>query len=293
MNPAAAAGRVMLLQKKAFGPLQTPVPVIGQGTWRMGEDPRNAEAEIAALQYGIELGLTHIDTAEMYGDAERIVAQAIRGRREDVFLVSKVLPHNASFDGTLRACERSLERLETDYLDLYLLHWRGSIPLAETMRALETLVDRGLIRAFGVSNFVVDDLIEAQAVLRHHPLCCNQVLYYLGDRTIENRVLPYCQEHNIAVVGYSPFGQGDFPNVDDAQGRILAEIGAAMNQSPRQVALAYLTRHPNAFTIPKASTPEHVAENAGVHNWSFTVEMLEKIDHAFPRPPQDQPINIW
>ncbi len=200
-----------------------PVPVIGQGTWMIEGSPESA---IAALRTGIDLGLTHIDTAEMYGSgrAEEITGQAIAGRRDSLFLVSKVLPSNASYEGTLRACEQSLKRLGTDHLDLYLLHWESSYPIAETMRAMERLIDQRQIRFAGVSNFDVDQLREAQAALPNHKLASNQVLYHLRERGIERKLIPYCAEHQIAVVGYTPFGRDKFPSPDSPGGRVLAGI---------------------------------------------------------------------
>src|SRR5262245_22048478 len=190
---------------REFGASGVQVPVIGQGTWQM---KRNA---LDALRLGIQLGMTHIDTAEMYTGAEELVAEAIRGRRKDVFVVSKVLPTNASYKGTLRACDASLKRLNTDYLDVYLLHWwSGSHPIAETMRAMEELVASGKIRHIGVSNLDIDRLKRAQRALTREKIACNQVLYHLRSRGIEHRLMPYCESHNIAVVGYSPYGQGHF-----------------------------------------------------------------------------------
>jgi len=186
------------------------VPVVGQGTWQMGERRRQVD-EVAALRAGIARGLTHIDTAELYGGAEDLIAEVIRGMpRRDLFIVSKVLPSNADRGGTLRACEKSLKRLGTDYLDVYLLHWRGSVPLAETLGALEELVDQGKIRALGVSNFDVADLEEARPLLRKHPIVCNQVMYHLGERHIDADLVAYCAQRDIAVVGYSPSDTGDF-----------------------------------------------------------------------------------
>jgi diketogulonate reductase-like aldo/keto reductase len=204
---------MVFVTRRPFGFTGVEVPVIGQGTW-MIEGARDSELlAIEALGTGLDLGLTHVDTAEMYGSgrAEELAAKAIAGRRGEVFLVSKVLPSNASFDGTLRACERSLKRLGTDYLDLYLLHWESRYPIAETMRAMEKLIDDGRIRFAGVSNFDVDQVKAAEAALRHHRLAANQVLYHLGERGIERKLIPYCQQREIAVVGYSPFGHGAFP----------------------------------------------------------------------------------
>lgn len=282
------------MAKKWFGWTGVEVPAIGQGTW-MIEGSRGAERRaIETLRLGLDLGLGHIDTAEMYGAgrAEKLTAEAIAGRRDEVFLVSKVHPSNASYDGTIRACERSLERLRTDRLDLYLLHWRGSHPLEATMRAMEALVAAGKVRFIGVSNFDVDDLREARRALTTGRIACNQVLYHLGDRGIERRLLPYCAAEGIAVVGYSPFAQGRFPAPTSAGDKALAEIGARHGKSARQVALSFLTRHPACFTIPKASRLEHVRENAGGAGWSLADLDLAEIDVAFPPPDRDAPLGI-
>jgi diketogulonate reductase-like aldo/keto reductase len=264
---------------RPFGATGASVAVVGQGTWRMGESARTHEAEVAALRLGIELGLTHIDTAEMYGDggAERVVAEAVQGQRARVFIATKVLPQNASYRGTLRACERSLRRLRTDHVDLYLLHWWSDRhPIADTMRALEELVARGLTRFIGVSNLDPDQLRAAQAALARERLACNQVLYHLRDRGIEAALLPECERQGIAVVGYTPLGQGGF-----LRGAV-AEVAARHGRSPRQVALNFLTRRAALFTIPKASRPEHVRENAGALDFTLTPADLATIDGAFP-----------
>jgi diketogulonate reductase-like aldo/keto reductase len=271
----------MTNSRRRFGPMPDEVSIVGQGTWQMAEG-RHRSNEVAALRAGIARGLTHIDTAELYSGAEELIAEAIRGiPRRDLFIVSKVLPHNASHAGTLRACEQSLLRLGTDHLDVYLLHWRGSIPLAETIGALEELVDQGKIRALGVSNFDVSDLEEARALLRKHPIACNQVLYHLGERHIDAELVPYCAKHDIAVVGYSPFGHGRFPSPSRAGGRALAAGAARHGATPRQVALAFLAREPPLFTIPKASTPAHAEENGGALNLALTAADLTEIDAAF------------
>ncbi|MDB5444861.1 MAG: ara1, partial [Phenylobacterium sp.] len=247
------------MRRRRFGSASRDVAIIGQGTWRVDEGDR--ASAVAALRRGIDEGMTHIDTAEMYGDAEPMVAEAIAGRRDGLFLVSKVLPQNASRAGVVAACERSLARLGTDRLDCYLLHWRGSHPLRETFAGFEALVRAGKILAWGVSNFDVDDLEEALSVAGPGRIACNQVLYHLGERAIEHGVIPWCERNDVAVVGYSPFGHGSFPGRDTPGGRALAEIAAAHRSTPRQVALAALARR--AFVIPKAATPEHAAENAG------------------------------
>ncbi len=268
-------GRVIT---RPFGRTGVRVAVIGQGTWRMGERRDAERQEVAALRLGIELGLTHIDTAEMYGDggAERVVARAVAGWRERVFLATKVLPDHASYAGTIRACEQSLRRLRTDYVDLYLLHWWSDVhPIVETMRAMEELVRRGRVRFIGVSNFDVGQLRAAQAALRHERLACNQVLYHLRDRRIERDLLPYCEREGIAVVGYTPLARGGYMR------GVVAEIAARRGRTPRQVALNFLTRRPALFTIPKASRPEHVRENAAALDFTLTPAEIRAIDAAF------------
>jgi len=268
---------------RAFGASGPPVPVIGQGTWNVPVRGTARDEAIRALRAGIELGMTHIDTAEMYGDgaAESLVGDAIADvPRDRLFLVSKVLPSNASFRGTIRACENSLRRLRTDYLDCYLLHWRGGEPLAETMRALETLVADGKIRALGVSNFDVADLREAQAALTRERIACNQVLYHLGERTIEEHEVPYCREHGIAVVAYTPFGRGDFS--DAAGARELERIAVAHGVTAHAVILAFLTRDDGTFAIPKASDLAHVRANAAAGDVRLSAAEIAAIDRAFP-----------
>jgi diketogulonate reductase-like aldo/keto reductase len=280
-------------KKRRFGAAATLVPTVGQGTWNFPEREAARDGAIAALRAGVELGLTHIDTAEMYGNgrAEEIIGAAIRGfPRESLFIVSKVLPSNATYDGTLSACEASLRRLGTDYLDCYLLHWRGAHELAETMRAFERLVRDGKIRAFGVSNFDVDDLEQAQAYLSAGAIACNQVLYHLGERGVERRVLPYCRERDIAVVGYSPFGSGDFPSARGPGGRALAAVAQRHAVSPRAVALAFLTRVDGTFVIPKAARVAHVKENATAWDVELDEGDVAEISAAFPLPRRDGPL---
>ena len=230
--------------------------------------------------------MTHIDTAEMYGAAENLVADAITGRRDEVFLVSKVLPGNASRRGTKAACARSLQRLRTNRLDCYLLHWRGEHPLEETFTAFEELKREGQIVSWGVSNFDEADLEEAASVAGPHAISCNQVLYHLKERAIEHGVLPWCADHRVAVVAYSPFGAGDFPGPRTKGGRVLQEIADAYGATPRQVALRFLLRHPSVFVIPKASDPAHAEENAGAGDLRLTEEEIARIDEAFPRGPR-------
>jgi len=227
------------MRQQKFGSAGPDVSVIGQGTWYLDRGDR--KAAVAALRRGIDLGMTHIDTAEMYGDAELVIADAIEGAREKLFLVSKVLPSNASRRGTITACERSLKRLKTDRLDCYLLHWRGSYPLEETVAAFDELVSTGKIRAWGVSNFDVDDLDELQDIAGEGAIGCNQVLYHLQERAIEHAVLPWCERHCVAVVAYSPFGHNDFPSPRSKPGEVLQAIADAHKATARQIALAFLT----------------------------------------------------
>lgn len=274
------------MEQRVFGYQGTNVSVVGQGTWCIEQDPR--KAVIAALRRGLDLGLTHIDTAEMYGsgDAEEITAEAVAGRRHEVFLVSKVLPQNASRRGAVAACEKSLKRLKTDHLDCYLLHWRGRHPLADTIAAFEELQATGKILSWGVSNFDTGDLDEALAIAGPNRIACNQVLYHVGERAIEHAVIPWCQTNGVAVVAYSPFGQGDFPAPDSAGGRVLAEIAAAHKATARQVALRYLLRHAGLFVIPKAGKSAHVEDNAGAGDLALTDADISRISAAFPLPPR-------
>jgi diketogulonate reductase-like aldo/keto reductase len=287
---------IKLLRRK-FGWTGLNVPVIGMGTWMIEGRSRDAERRaIEALHLGLDLGMNHIDTAEMYGNGrvEELVAEAVDGQREKVFLVSKVLPSNASYEGTLKACERSLKRLKTDFIDLYLLHWPSSQhPIEETMRAMERLVDEGMIKFIGVSNFDVEQLREAQNALVKHRIACNQVLYHLAYRGIERELLPYCTENGIAIVGYSPFGHGNFLSSHSRGGKVLAEIAKRQNRTVRQVALNFLTRDSNLFTIPKAGNPDHIRDNSGaVGNWKLTDEDIAAIDRTFPLPRADKPLEM-
>jgi diketogulonate reductase-like aldo/keto reductase len=269
---------------RPFGPTRRRVAAIGQGSWKIEESA--ADSAVECLRRGLDLGLTHIDTAEMYGSgaAESIIAKAISGRRDDVFLVSKVLPTNASTRGTLAACEKSLARLRTDRLDCYLLHWRGAIPLEETIAAFDTLVRDGKILSWGVSNFDVADLDEVAAIAGAGHPACNQVLYHLQERAIEHAVLPWCRKHGTAVVAYTPFGQSKTAfDARTAQGKVLEEIAEAHQATARQVALRFLLRHPEVFVIPKASRLAHVAENAAAAILDLSAAELARIDAAFPR----------
>ena len=226
------------------------------------------------------------------GQAEEWVGEAIDGRRDEVFLVSKVLPQNASRHNTIAACEGSLSRLNTDHLDSYLLHWRGSIPLEETVAAFDQLRRDGKILSWGVSNFDVKDLQELKAISSESYEVCDQVLYHLRERAIEHAVLPWCEQYNIAVVAYSPFGHGDFPDSHSRGGRLLRQIAEAHRATPRQVALQFLLRKPSVFVIPKATSPEHVEENADAGDLQLTETEIARIDKAFPLgpPPAELPM---
>jgi diketogulonate reductase-like aldo/keto reductase len=272
------------VQQKQFGKGGPQVSVIGQGTWYLDRGDRRSA--IAALQRGIETGMTHIDTAEMYGDAELVIADAIAGKRDNLFLVSKVLPSNASRRGTVTACERSLKRLNTDRLDCYLLHWRGSYPLEDTVAAFDELIAAGKIRSWGVSNFDADDLDELLEVAGEGKIACNQVLYHLQERAIEHAVIPWCEQHGVAVVAYSPFGHNDFPSARSKGGEVLQGIAQAHKATPRQVALSFLARAPSVFPIPKASTAEHAAENAAAGDLVLSADETAALDKAFPRGPK-------
>jgi diketogulonate reductase-like aldo/keto reductase len=278
---------------RPFGNTGRGVAAVGQGSWKIDETPR--QAALAALRRGLDLGLTHIDTAEMYGSgaAERVIGEAIAGRRESVFLVSKVLPGNASRRGTLAACEKTLSRLKTDRLDSYLLHWPGSYPLTETVAAFEQLKQDGKILSWGVSNFDVADLEELMKASGGIAPACNQVLYHLQERAIEHAVLPWCQRHDVAVVAYTPFGQS--PQIFEPrsrQGRVLQELAAKHGATARQVALAFLLRERELFAIPKTAQSVHVEENAGALRLKLTPADIAAIDAAFPRgrPPRSLPM---
>jgi diketogulonate reductase-like aldo/keto reductase len=272
------------LRKQKFGNSGPDVPVIGQGTWYLDRSDR--KSAVAALRRGIETGMTHIDTAEMYGDAELVIADAIAGLRDELFLVSKVLPSNASRRGTITACERSLKRLKTDHLDCYLLHWRGSFSLDDTVAAFDELIAAGKIRSWGVSNFDTDDLNELLAVAGKGRIACNQVLYHLQERAIEHAVIPWCEKHGVAVVAYSPFGHDDFPSPRSKQGQMLQSIADAHKATARQVALGFLTRRPSVFAIPKASSADHAADNAAAGRLNLSDSELAALDSAFPRGPK-------
>lgn len=265
------------------------VPALGLGTWHMGEDPRRAGQEVEALRHGLDEGLTLIDTAEMYaeGGAEEIVGEAIAGRRDEVFLVSKVYPWNASREGTIAACERSLARMRTDRLDLYLLHWRGEHPLAETVEAFETLREAGKIGAWGVSNFDLADMEELMEVPGGGNCVANQVLYNLSRRGVEYDLLPWCRHRGIAVMAYSPIEQGSL-----ARNETLIHIAKAYQATPAQVALAFLLERDGVIAIPKSSHPQRVTENREAADLDLTDEDLDALDAAFPPPTRPAPLEM-
>ncbi len=257
------------------------IPVLGQGTWRMGENSSQKDAEISALRLGLDMGMTLIDTAEMYGEggAEKVVGEAIKNRREEVYLVSKVYPHNASRKGAVEACERSLKRLKTDCIDLYLLHWRSSIPLSETLEAFESLKQAGKIRDYGVSNFDADDMKKAINLPNGKEIATNQVLYNLARRGIEWDLLPWCHQHNIPIMAYSPIEQKGI-----LKNSVLKSLASRHNATPAQIGLAWLLQQPGIIAIPKASNPEHIKENSAALDIQLTQEDLTELDKAFPPP---------
>jgi diketogulonate reductase-like aldo/keto reductase len=265
------------------------IPILGMGTWQMGENALNRQSEIDALRHGLDLGLTLIDTAEMYGEggAEEVIAHAIASRRAEVFLVSKVYPHNASKRGTITACERSLQRLKTDYLDLYLLHWRGSVPLVETLEALQTLQQSGKIRSYGVSNFDAEDMEEAIGLKDGKGIATNQVLYNLMRRGIEWNLLPWCRQQGIPIMAYSPIEQGRLLN-----NRTLKTIAQEREVTAAQVAIAWLLHQENVIVIPKSSRIDHVEQNYAALNLKLSAEELAALDAAFPPPTKLVPLEM-
>jgi diketogulonate reductase-like aldo/keto reductase len=268
---------------RKFGHLAREVAAVGQGTWEIERSDR--KQAVKALQRGFELGMTHFDTAEMYGagESEEIVSEAIAGRRDEVFLVSKVLPSNASRKGTIAACEKSLKRLRTDRLDCYLLHWRGHYKLSDTIEAFEELKRDGKILSWGVSNFDEEDLDEALEIAGEGKIACNQVLYHLKERAIEHAVIPWCEKHGVAVVGYSPFGsRGGFPSDGTSGYKTLKEIASTHSATVHQVALSFLIRRDSLFSIPKAARAEHAEDNSAAGHLKLSKEDIERIDRAFP-----------
>lgn len=272
------------MRSRQFGSTGIEVPTVGLGTWNMERDEKSAV--LSAVQRALELGVTHLDTAEMYGvgAVETLLGEALKGRRDRAFLVSKVLPQNASKAGTVAACERSLRRLGTDHLDCYLLHWPGPHPLGETVAAFEGLVQAGKIKSWGVSNFDVHDLEALVRIAGPGKIACNQVLYHLRERAIEHAVLPWCEAHGVALVAYSPYGgEGGFPEERSPGGRALAKIAESLRATPRQVALAFLARHPNAFVIPKTGHPSRVVELAAAGELVLEEGQVRALEAAFPR----------
>ena len=263
------------------------IPSLGQGTWGMAEDPRCRKDEVAALRLGFDLGMTLVDTAQMYADggAEALVGEAIAGRRDELFLVSKVLPENATRAGTFAACEHSLRRLRTDRLDLYLLHWRGNVPLEETLEAFAALIDAGKIRYWGVSNFDVVDMIELWKLDGGANVATDQVLYNLTRRGIEYDLMPWCRNRNIPIMAYSPIEQGRL--LDD---RELRHVAARHNATPAQVALAWVRRQDGVVAIPKAANIAHVREDYAALELHLTGEYLTALDRAFPAPTEAMPL---
>jgi diketogulonate reductase-like aldo/keto reductase len=265
------------------------VPALGQGTWHMGENGRRRANEIAALQLGIDLGMTLIDTAEMYaeGGAELVVGEAIKGRRDAVFLVSKVYPHNASRQGAVAACERSLKRLKTEVLDLYLLHWRGSVPLAETVEAFDALARAGKIRHWGVSNLDTDDMAELRKLAGGTACATDQVLYNLTRRGVEWSLLPWCRRHKVAVMAYSPLEQGRL-----AAKPALKQVAERHRAKPMQVALAWVLQQDGVIAIPKSAEAGHVRDNRAALDLALTKEDLALLDRAFPPPTGETPLQM-
>lgn len=265
------------------------IPILGMGTWQMGENTLDRQSEIKALRHGLDLGLSLIDTAEMYGEggAEEVVGEAIDNHRSEVFLVSKVYPHNASRQGVIAACERSLNRLKTDYLDLYLLHWRGSVPLAETLDAFQTLRQAGKVRSYGVSNFDAADMQGAISLKNGSGIVTNQVLYNLMRRGIELNLLPWCRQQGVPIMAYSPIEQGRLLN-----NKILKAIAQERGVSTAQVAIAWLLHQDNVIVIPKSSRIDHVEQNHAALDLKLSVEELNVLENAFPLPTKPVPLEM-
>lgn len=270
------------------------LPAIGQGTWYMGENAGQRQQEVTALRAGIDAGLTLIDTAEMYADggAEEVVGEALQGRREAVFLVSKVYPWNAGGQKAIAACDASLRRLQTDYLDLYLLHWRGNYSLADTVEAMETLIRQGKIRRWGVSNLDYADMQELWSVPGGKACTTNQVLYHLGSRGIEFDLLPWCQQQQMPVMAYCPLAQAGRLRDDLLNSRAVQEVAHAHHATPAQVLLAWAIRQPGVMAIPKASRVEHVKENAAALALRLSNEAVAMLDKAFPAPGRKTPLDV-
>ncbi|WP_199478477.1 aldo/keto reductase [Peribacillus saganii] len=272
----------------------TTLPCLGQGTWYMGENPQERNKEIKALQLGLSLGMTLIDTAEMYGngDSERLVGEAIKGRRDEVFIVSKVYPHHAGLDMISNACENSLKRLGTDRLDLYLLHWRGSVPLAETIEGMEKLREAGKILRWGVSNFDTVDMEELWNTTNGKNSMTNEVLYHLGSRGIDFDLLPWHREHNMPIMAYSPLAQGGSLRRQLLSDPTIQDIADKYNAQPLQIALAWTIRSNSVIAIPKAVQEEHVFANAEAAMIELVEEDLKRLDQVFPKPTRKMPLDI-
>lgn len=281
-------------QLRYFFSHSTPIPAIGQGTWYMGENAAQRRQEVAALQRGIDLGLTLIDTAEMYaeGGAEKVVGEAIRGRRDEVYLVSKVYPWNAGGQKAQAACEASLKRLGTDYLDLYLLHWRGNIPFEETIAAMESLMAQGKIGRWGVSNLDIDDMQTLWKLQGGQQCATNQVLYHLGSRGIEYDLLPWCAERHLPVMAYCPLAQAGRLRDDLMGNAVVNAIAREKNITAAQLLLAWVIRHPGVLAIPKASDMKHVEENAAALDVKLTAQDIEQLDAAFAPPDRKMPLDV-
>jgi len=281
-------------KRRVVLPDGTSLPCLGQGTWNMGENPQLEKEEVRALQLGVELGMKLIDTAEMYadGNAERVVGQAIRGRRQNVFLVSKVYPHNAGLNKIITACENSLKRLGTDHLDLYLLHWRGRVPLAETIEGMEKLREAGKIKRWGVSNFDVTDMKELWNTPGGQNCVTNQVLYHLGSRGIDFDLLPWHEEHGMPIMAYSPLAQGGSLRKQLLSDSTVLQLADQYSATPLQIALAWAIRTPHVLAIPKAVQAQHVKQNVEAACIELTAEDLEKLDQIFPKPQRKVPLDI-
>src|SRR5450830_98331 len=277
------------IMRKTKFPSGEEVPVLGQGTWGLGERPENRQNEIDALRFGIDIGMTLIDTAEMYGDgaAEELIGKAIEGRREQTFIVDKVLPHNATRKGTVGACEKSLRRLKTDRIDLYLLHWHGAVPLAETLAGFDDLLRAGKIRYWGVSNFDVPEMKQVARLSDGAAVASNQVLYNLTRRGIEYDLMPWCEQHEIPIMAYSPLEQGRL--MGDPEIRRIADEHSA---TPAQIALAWVLRKENLIAVPKASTPGHVKQNRVALDIHLTPDQLTALDRVFPPPDHKMPLEM-
>lgn len=283
-----------MLKQTITLPDGTLLPAIGQGTWNMGDDASRRTEEIAALQAGIDAGMTLIDTAEMYGEgrSEELIGEAICGRRDEVFLVSKVYPHHAGGKKLVQSCEQSLKRLGTDHLDLYLLHWRGRIPLQETVEGMQRLIEDGKIRRWGVSNLDVDDMNELMRIEGAEQCVVNQVLYHLGSRGIEYNLLPWQEEHGMPVMAYSPLAQAGSLRRELIQHPVVQQIADEQDAEPFQIMLSWCIRSGSVMAIPKASTVEHASSNAESANIKLSEQQLRQLDEAFPAPQHKVPLDM-